>query len=69
MQNCSMHAGLTGCTECFIDDILIHSETFEEHLIHVHAVLQMLINCGLKAHPEKSLFCTDTIDYLGFDVS
>ena len=63
------HAGLTGCTECFIDDILIHSETFEEHLRHVRAVLVMLINCKLKAHPEKSLFCTDTIDFLGFDVS
>ena len=63
------HAGLTGCTECFIDDILVHSETFEEHLSHVRRVLQMLINCGLKAHPEKSLLCSDTVDFLGFDVS
>jgi len=62
-------AGLTHCTKCFIDDILVHSDTFEEHLQHLDAVLTMLHKCGLKAHPEKSLFCSDTMDFLGFDVS
>ena len=62
-------AGLTAFTKVFIDDILIHSDTFEEHLQHVERVLQMLHACGLKAHPEKSLFCSDTMDFLGFDVS
>jgi hypothetical protein len=62
-------AGLTYCTKVFIDDVLIHSDTFEEHLEQVEAVLAMLHNCGLRAHPEKSLFCSDTMDFLGFDVS
>ena len=32
-------------------------------------VFAMLRECGLKAHPEKSMFGTDTIDFLGFEVS
>ena len=62
-------AGLTGCTKVFMDDILIHSSSVEEHLIHLRAVLTALKNCGLRAHPEKSLVCSDTMDFLGFDVS
>jgi hypothetical protein len=62
-------AHLTHCTQVFIDDILIHSNTFEEHLEHIEQVLKVLHRCGLKAHPEKSLFCTSTIEFLGFDVS
>ena len=64
--------GRAGCLEfakVFIDDVLIHSRTFEEHLKHIEAVLQCLLSCGLRAHPEKSSFCIDTIDFLGFEVS
>ena len=62
-------AGLQDCTKCFIDDILIHSRSAEEHLRHVEAVLQMLESCGLRAHPSKSLMMSDTVEFLGFDVS
>jgi len=62
-------AGLLGCAKVFIDDILIHSRTIEEHLDHIEGVLGCLLRCGLRAHPEKSSFCIDTIDFLGFDVS
>ena len=62
-------ANLTGNVKCFIDDLLVHSDTFEEHLQHVERVLCMLESCRLKAHPEKTLVCTDTVEFLGFDVS
>ena len=62
-------AGLLGCAKVFIDDVLVHSDSFEEHLGHVERVLRCLWECGLRAHPEKSSFCIDTIDFLGFDVS
>ena len=62
-------AGLMHCTKCYVDDIVIHSKTAVAHLQHVRAVLQILVDSGLKAHPEKSLFMTDTVEFLGFDVS
>ena len=62
-------AGLMHCTKCYVDDIVIHSKTATAHLQHVRAVLQMLVDSGLKAHPEKSLFMTDTVEFLRFDVS
>ena len=62
-------AGLLGCAKVFLDDILIHSSTFEEHLRHIELVLQCLLSCGLRAHPEKSSFLSDAMEFLGFDVS
>lgn len=61
--------GLSEFTKAFLDDVLIVSRTFEEHCEHVRQVLEMFIAVGLKAHPDKSLFCSDTVEYLGFDVS
>ena len=49
-------AGLTHCAKVFVDDVLVHSATFEEHLQHVEALLQCLRRCGLRAHPKKSSF-------------
>ena len=62
-------ANLHGFTKCFIDDLLIHSKTAAEHLQHVRSVLLMLEACGLKGHPGKSCWLTDTVEFLGFDVS
>jgi hypothetical protein len=61
--------GLTANAKCFIDDVLIHSDTFEEHIEHIRCLLVMLVECGLRAHPEKTLVCTATVSYLGMDVS
>ena len=62
-------AGLRDVCTCFIDDLLVHSKTAEEHLAHVCAVLDMLKACGLKAHPAKSCFFADTVEYLGHYIS
>ena len=61
--------GLSAFTKAFIDDLLIHSATFQDHIKHIQQVLQMFVNVGLRAHPEKCLFCSDTVEFLGFDVS
>eukprot|EP00798_Chlamydomonas_sp_ICE-L_P007071 gene7071-biopygen16880 len=61
--------GLLKFCKVFIDDILIHSATFAEHILHVEAVLQCLIEVGLRIHPDKSCFALDAVDFLGFDVS
>jgi hypothetical protein len=61
--------GLSAFTKCFIDDLLIHSDTFEEHLKHVEQVLEMLEHVGLRAHDEKALFMSQEVEFLGFMVS
>ena len=62
-------AGCSGFTKTFIDDILVHSETFEDHIKHLRAVFTVLHRCGLRAHPEKTQLLIDTVDFLGYDVS
>lgn len=62
-------AGLSENCMSFVDDVLIHSATFEEHVQHVRAFLRVLKATGLRAHPEKSTFCTDTVEFLGHNVS
>jgi hypothetical protein len=62
---------LAGCSEfafAYIDDLLIASNTWEEHVIHVDRVLQMLTDCNLRIHPDKSVFGTNIVEYLGHNV-
>jgi hypothetical protein len=58
-------AGLSHCTQVFVDDVIIHSKTMEEHIVHVAAVLDALHAVGLRLHPSKSVFGTDRVEYLG----
>ena len=61
----------SGCTEfafAYIDDLLIASNSWEEHVEHVDKVLKMLEACNLKIHPDKSLFATNIVEYLGHNV-
>jgi len=50
----------------YIDDILIYSNTLEEHIRHIRFVLNRLRKHQLQAHPLKSLFLQTLIDFLGF---
>ena len=59
-------AGLSGFCVCFIDDLLVHSDTEEEHIQHVAAVLAMLLAVGFRAHPDKCIFLCEAVEYLGF---
>ncbi len=48
---------------------LPYSDSPEEHVTHVAAVLEMLHACGIRAHPDKSIFGADVIEYLGHNLS
>ena len=60
--------GLTEFAYAYIDDLIIASDTWEEHVEHVRRVMEMLQSCGLKIHPSKSIFGSDVLEYLGHNV-
>jgi len=53
----------------YLDDIVIFSATFEEHLFKLGCVLERLGERGLKLKPSKCLFLRKELKYLGFLVS
>jgi hypothetical protein len=50
---------------CYIDDIIIFSSTFEDHLIHLDDILKRIIKAGLKLQAKKCSFAQREIAYLG----
>jgi hypothetical protein len=52
----------------YLDDILIYSRTWEEHLQHIQQVLNTLRQHKLYANLEKCSFGIDRIQYLGYIV-
>jgi len=66
-----MEKTLKGCREfaaAYIDDVLIFSKTWDEHLIHVKKVLQALRKAGLTAKPSKCKWRRSSIHYLGHTI-
>lgn len=53
----------------FLDDILIYSSSWEDHLAHIEAVLQLLLKDGWKVKPSKCTFAQQQIAYLGHVIS
>ena len=69
MDRAIQDAGLGHCCRVYIDDVLVHSADAAEHLTHLAKVFDMLAANGLKAHPDKSIFAAEIIEFLGHDVS
>ena len=53
----------------FLDDLIIFSDTLEEHEIRLMRVLKRLKEYGLKLSPEKCKFFQTSVRYLGHVVS
>ncbi len=49
----------------YIDDIIVYSDTFEEHLIHLNQVLERLQKVNITIKPSKCFFCRSEVEYLG----
>lgn len=58
-----------GFVTCYVDDLVITSRTFEEHLEHLHLVFEKLENAGFTLKLKKSRFCRDEIVFLGHTIS
>ena len=71
MWQCVMDQLLQGIphVQCIIDDIIVTGETDDEHLANLEAVLQRLLDAGLRAHPTKTRFFDAKTEYCGHEVS
>ncbi|KAL1273036.1 hypothetical protein QQF64_028898 [Cirrhinus molitorella] len=52
----------------YLDDIVIHSETWEDHLTCLRRVLMELRRAGLTANPRKCHLALSEVKYQGFTV-
>jgi Mg2+ and Co2+ transporter CorA len=54
--------------KCYIDDILVHSKGFLEHLAHLEELFKRLHKVNMKIHPKKCEFVVTSIVYLGHKI-
>ena len=53
----------------YIDDIIVYSDSVEEHICHLQQVFDRLRQVGLKLHPKKCKIAYPRVHYLGHVVS
>ena len=53
----------------YLDDLLIFSSTFEEHLSRLKLVFKILIDANLKLKPSKCSICKRSVNFLGHKIS
>ena len=53
----------------YMDDLLVYSETEEQHQKELETVLDILSKNDLKLTIDKCLFFKDNLDYVGFNIS
>lgn len=52
----------------YLDDIVVYSRTFEEHLSHLRDVLGKLKAAGITLNPSKAQICSSQVSLLGYKV-
>jgi hypothetical protein len=53
----------------YIDDVLVHSRSYEEHLKHLSAAIDKIGAANLQLNPKKCVFGLDSVEYLGHTLS
>jgi hypothetical protein len=53
----------------YIDDVLVHSQTHEQHLKHLAAAIDKIGTANLRLNPRKCVFGSDSVEYLGHTLS
>ena len=53
----------------YLDDIIIFSENFSQHIAHVQEIFSLLRKAGLKLKLSKCNFGVDKVKYLGHEIS
>ena len=68
MESCMGDLHLSVCL-LYLDDMVIFSKMYEEHLVHLEAVFQKLKEAGLKLGLSKCQFLRKDMKYLGHIIS
>jgi len=63
------HLGSLPFVKVFMDDILIHSTTIQNHFNHLDKVLSIIRDLGLTINPSKCRFFQKSVTYLGMLIS
>ena len=53
----------------YLDDLIVFSKTYEEHLERLEMIFLRLRQCGLKLSPKKCTFLKEKVKYVGHVVS
>jgi len=69
VMNILLEPLLRKCAVVFIDDILIYSKTWDDHLQHIRAVLTLLQQHKFQVKLSKCSFAKQQLTYLGHIVS
>ena len=69
LMNHVLRPYLHKCVVVFLDDILIYSKSWQEHLSHVDSVLTTLSDNQLYCKPTKCVFGTREVTFLGHRIS
>jgi hypothetical protein len=67
--NNTIREALDVFSSAYLHDILIYSNTMQEHEKHVKWVMERLLQAGLYLKPEKCEFHKETVKYLGLVIS
>ena len=61
-------AELFACSSAYIDDVIIFSRSFDDHLCDLNNVLLALCSKGFTIKPSKCVWAARSVEYLGFEV-
>jgi hypothetical protein len=53
---------------CYLDDIIIASNSLEEHIVHLRQIFTILQENGLQINPVKCVFGAAAVEFLGHRV-
>ena len=53
----------------YLDDIIIYSRTFGEHLVALVEVFERLKKSGIRLKAKKCIFMSEEVEYLGFKLT
>lgn len=65
MERALKEAIAEGYVLLFLDDIVIVSKTFREHIVHLQRVLELLVAANLKLNWKKCHFLREQVEFLG----
>ncbi len=57
---------LFDCAAAYLDDVVIFSQSWEEHMVHLQHVLQNIEAAGLTINPHKCAVAQREVEYLGY---